>query len=605
MAIVAFDFRNILIEARRRRVFGLLGLYVLGAWVVLQVADLAFPGIGIPDAAIRYIWSAAILGLPIALIFGWRYDVTAHGLRRTPGVGEDATNIALRRADHILLLALSAVTISMILFLTQKILDMRETIVPPAVDLAAQNFDPPAYSIAVLPFDNLSSDPEQEYFVDGMHDALISELARISNLIVISRTTMVRYKNTTLTIPQIAREINVAMIVEGSVFRAGEDIRIQVQLIGVQPERHLLARTYDKQLGSILKLQSEVTKDIAEEIEVELTPQEQSRISNVGDVDPETYTLWLKGNFYLGRSDEESFRKALSSFEDAIERDPGYAPAYAGMAMAYKELAGWFSSESPHDNARLAKKAAEQALQLDPSLGEAYFALGHIRYQFDWDWAGAERAFKQGVSASPGSTAGRIKYANYLTAMGRFDQSIEIGRKTLALDPLSPLVYNELAFALSLAGRDDEAMELLREGLEIDPDFPQSHMMLSLFAELRGNFDEALVHMAYLDRFRQDLSPATLGIVGRSYALAGQEDEARALLSQLMERRAREFVPAIAIVYIHLGLGEHDETLKWLEAAYQERESSLVWLKQPWFYGPLRSDPRFQSILERMDFPQT
>jgi len=602
--MAVFSLTDLLNEARRRRVFGVMAFYVAGAFVLLQVADLAFPGFGIPDIAIRYVWIGAILGLPVALVFGWRYDMTFQGIRRTPTDLEEPIDLELHTPDIILLLALSLATLAMIFLLTGKIVQTQGMIEP--VDSMAElpEFDPPEHSIAVLPFDNLSSDPEQEYFVDGMHDALIAELARISGLTVISRTSTLRYKGTILAVSEIARELNVAMIVEGSVLKAVDDIRIQVQLIGVQPERHLLAKTYDRQLSSVLKLQSEVAQNIAEEIEVELTPQEQSRISKVGDVDPEAYTLWLKGNFYLGRLDEESFRKALSSFEDAIKRDPGYASAYAGMAMAYVALAGWHSSESPRDNVRLAKKAAERALQLDPSLGGAYLALGKIRYVFDWDWTGAERAFKQGVSASPGGTAGHIEYANFLTAMGRFDESIEIGRKTLAHDPLSPAAYNELALALLLAGRDEEAVDLVREALDIDPDFLQTQVMLSTFEERRGNVDEALVHMAYLDRFREDLSPATLGQIGRSYALAGQEDEARALLSQLMERREHEFVPAIAIVYVYLGLGEHEEALRWLEEAYQEHDVSLVWLKEIWIYDPLRSDPRFQSILERMDFPK-
>jgi len=597
--MVVFSLKDLLKEVRRRRLFGVMAFYIAGAFVLLQVVDLAFPGLGIPDSAIGYVWIGTILGIPIALIFGWRFDVTAQGFRRTPAAHEEVKALPLSTSDYLLLFVLSTAAIAMIFLLLQKIMAMQGTIESPG-----RIYDPSEHSIAVLPFHNLSSDPEQEYFVDGMHDALIAELARISGLTVISRTSTLRYKATTLTVSKIARELNVAMIVEGSVLKAGDDIRIQVQLIGVQPERHLLAKTYDRQLSSVLKLQSELAQNIAEEIEVELTPQEQSRISKIDEVDPETYTLWLKGKFYLDQLNEKSFRNALSSFEDAIERDPGYASAYAGMAMAYTTLAGWHSSESPHDNARLAKKAAERALQLDPSLGEAYLALGDIRFLFDWDWAGAERAFKQGVSASPGGTNGRISYANFLSAMGRFDESIEIGRKTLAHDPLSPAAYNELAVALLWAGRDEEAMDLLREALDIDPDFAQTHYLLSGFEDERGNFDGALAHTAYLDRFREDLPPATLGFVGRSYALAGQEDEARALLSQLMERRAREFIPAIAIVYIHLGLGEHDEALQWLEVAYQEHDVSLVWLKEIWIYDPLRSDPRFQSILERMDFPK-
>jgi len=603
--MAVFSLTDFLTEARRRRVFGVMALYAAGAFILIQVADLAFPGMGVPDFAIRYVWIGAILGLPVALVFGWRYDMTMQGIRRTPTDSEKPIDLELRTSDIILLLALSLATLAMIVLLTGKIVQTQGMIEP--VDSVAElpEFDPPEHSIAVLPFDNLSSDPEQEYFVDGMHDALIAELARISGLTVISRTSTLRYKGTTLAVSEIARELNVAMIVEGSVLRAVDDIRIQVQLIGVQPERHLLAKTYDRQLSSVLKLQSEVAQNIAEEIEVELTPQEQSRISKVGDVDPEAYTLWLKGNFYLGQLDEESFRKALSSFEDAIERDPGYASAYAGMARAYTELAGWHSSESPRDNARLAKKAAERALQLDSSLDEAYLALGTIRYKFDWDWAGAERAFKQGVSANSSGAVGRIDYANFLNAMGRFDESLEIGRKTLTLDPLSPAAYNELALALLLAGNDEEAKNLVREGLEIDPDFPQTQIILSTFEERRGNFDRALAYVAIpLESDREELPPISLGLIGRIYALAGQEDEARALLSQLMERRAREFVPAIGIVYIYLGLGEHDEALKWLEEAYQEHDVSLVWLKELWIYDPLRSDPRFQSILERMDLPK-
>ena len=601
--MAVFSLTDFLTEARRRRVFGVMALYAAGAFILIQVADLAFPGMEVPDFAIRYVWIGAILGLPVALIFGWRYDMTMQGIRRTPTDSEEPIDLELRTSDIILLLALSLATLAMIILLAGKIVQTQGVTKPVDSVTELPEFDPPEHSIAVLPFDNLSSDPEQEYFVDGMHDALIAELARISGLTVISRTSTLRYKGTTLAVSEIARELNVAMIVEGSVLRAIDDIRIQVQLIGVQPERHLLAKTYDRQFSSVLKLQSEVAQNIAEEIEVELTPQEQSRFSKVGDVDPEAYTLWLKGNFYLGHVDEASFRKALSSFENAIERNPGYASAYAGMAMAYIALASWHASESPYDNARLARKAAERALQLDPSLGEAYFALGKIRFVFDWDWAGTERAFKQGISARPGSALDRVAYANFLTAMGRFDKSIELGKKTLALDPLSPLVYNELAGAHLWARRDEEAMDLLQDSLDIDPDFAQTHLLLSGFEELRGNYDEALVHMAYLDRSREDLSPATLGLVGRSYALAGQEDEARALLSQLMERRARKFVPAIAMVYLYLGLGEHDEALKWLETAYQEHDVSLVWLKVLWMYDPLRSDPRFQSLLERMDFP--
>jgi tetratricopeptide (TPR) repeat protein len=334
-----------------------------------------------------------------------------------------------------------------------------------------------------------------------------------------------------------------------------------------------------------------------------VTPQEQARLADARIVDPETYTLWLKGNFHLIKADEGSFRKALTLYQQAINRDPDYAPAYAGLAMAYASLGGWFASESPHDVIRQAKKAAEQALALDPALGEAHLALGLIRYQFDWDWAGAERAFKKGIAANPASMAGRIEYANFLTAMGRYDESIEIGRQTLTRDPLSPTSYNELALPLSQIGRNDEALEVIQKGLELAPHFPQTHHILSNHYMKLGDFEKGLEHLSMVDVVGPTTPPSIARMFGLFYGLAGRQSDARAVLSQLLERRAESYIPAEAIADIYLGLGEYDEALRWFELAYEEQNVALIWINQWWVYDPLRSDPRFQSILDRMGFP--
>ena len=602
MLMVSISLARFIREAHRRRVFGVVALYVVGAWIVLQAADLGFPGLGIPESAIRYVWIGAILGLPVAVVFGWRFDVTIQGIRRTPTIPDETSERLLRTPDYILLLVLSTATIAMVFLLTQKIVGTQVMIEPVDRMVELHEFDPPEYSIAVLPLDNLSSDPEQEYFVAGMHDALISELARISSLIVISRTTMLRYRDTSLTIPEIARELNVATIVEGSVFKSDDRIRIQIQLVNSQPERHLLAETYDRELSHVLELQSEVTRDIAEKINVNLTAQEQSRLADARTVNPEVYQLWLKGNFHLRELNEASFRKSLALYQEAIDRDPDYAPAYAGLAMAYMGLGSWHSSARPHDVLPLALKAAKRALELDPALAEAYLALARIR-AFEWDWAGAERAFKQGIALNPSITLARLQYANFLTAMGRFEESIEIGRRTLELDPLSPAAYNELGYALWHAERDDEALAFYREGLEFDPDFPQSHGLLGQLYLKRGDIDKALANWANLERSQLTLPPAYMGLYGRLYGLAGRHSEARAILSQLIERRTSEYVPASALADVNVGLGEYDEAMRWFEVAYEERDISLVWLKVDWVYDRLRSDPRFKAILDRMDFP--
>jgi len=462
----------------------------------------------------------------------------------------------------------------------------------------------PITSIAVLPLDNLSGDPEQEYFTDGMTEALIAELGQIKALKVISRTSIESYKNTDRSLPEIADELGVDALIEGSVLWAGDEIRITVQLIHGPTDQHLWSESFRRQLRDVLTLQREVAQKIAAKIEVTVTAQEQTRLADTRSVDTETYTLWLKGNFHFGQLSEESFRRALASYQEAIERDAEFAPAYAGLAMAYLGLGGWHASGSPQDVVRLAKKAADRALQLDPSVADAHLALGHIRSLFEWDWAGAGRAFSRGISLDPSATAGRMEYANFLTAMGRLDESIEIGRRTLEIDPLSPAAYNELAFALWRAGHGDEALQLCLEGLEIVPDFPQSYFLLSELYLDMGDFDNALKYTEFLDGLQLDFAPMNVAITGREYALAGRETEARALLSQLLERRAREFVPATAMAYIYLGLAEHDEALQWLEVAYLEHDVSLIWLKEAWIYDPLRSDPRFQTILDRMDFPQ-
>jgi len=465
--------------------------------------------------------------------------------------------------------------------------------------------EPSRYSIAVLPLINLSSDPEQEYFTDGMTEVLTAALGRIEALRVISRTSAMRYKATDKLLPEIARELNVDALVEGSVLRVGDEVRITLQLVHGPTDRRLWSESYERDLRDILALQGEVTRAIAEEIQIALTPQLETRLARARTVDPEAYQLWLKGNFHLNKQNEESFRKALALFQEAIDRDPEYAPAYAGLAMAYGKLGGWWASGSPDYYSRLAKETADRALALDPAVAEAHFVLANWR-RFDRDWAGAERAFQQGIALDPSATFGRIDYANFLTTMGRFDESIEIGRQTLELDPLSPKRYNELGFALWYAGRDDEALELYREGLEFDPNSVQSRGLIALIDVKRGEFDQPLAFIAQFGPVQlQTLQPALVGSIGHIYGLAGQQTEARAILAILVDRRAQGYVPASSVADIYIGLGEHEEALRWLELAYEERDIRLVWLKVGWEYVRLRSDPRFQAILSRMDFPES
>ncbi len=461
-------------------------------------------------------------------------------------------------------------------------------------------------SIAVLPLENLSGDPEQEYFVDGMTETLITELSKIGALTVISRQSVMQFKGTKKSLPEIARELNVDAVVVGSALHIGERVRITVQLIEAASDRNLWAENYDRELRDVLALHSEVAQAVAREIKITLTPQEQVQLGRAQPVDPEAYQLYLKGNFQLTRLSQTGFRKAVEHYQQAIEKDPAYAPAYAGLSVAYLGLGSWHTSVPATAELSLkAKSAAQKALELDEKLAEAHIALGRIKQLHEWDWQGAEGAFRRGIELNPNATFPRILYANYLTALGRFEESIVIGKRTLEIDPLSPAAYNEYGWALEYAGRDEEALEQYRKGLELDPDFAQSHGVLASFYLRKGLVEKAIIHTEKEENsLGETRPPPPLGLVGNVYARAGRRVDALRILNELKRRAKSEHVPAMALAHIYLGLGEYEVALELLERAYEERFIGLVWLKVGRRYDPLRDDPRFQALLRRMNFPE-
>ncbi|MCH6553888.1 MAG: tetratricopeptide repeat protein [Acidobacteria bacterium] len=460
-------------------------------------------------------------------------------------------------------------------------------------------------SIAVLPLENLSGDPEQEYFVDGMTETLITELSKIGALTVISRQSVMQFKGTDKPLPEIARELNVDAVVVGSALHIGERVRITVQLIEAASDRNLWAENYDRDLSDVLTLHSEVARAIANEVKVALTPEEEVRLASARTVDPEAYQHYLKGNFQLSKSTEQGFRKALEHFQQALEIAPDYAPAHAGLSFAYQELGGWHSS-LPREEVHLkAREAALKALELDDTLGEAYMALGGIQYIYEWDWAGAGRSFRQGVELNPSSAVTRIVYANYLTAMGRLEESIAIGKHTLEIDPLSPSAYGELGFTLQFAERYDEALEQYRKGLELDPNFPLIHGVLAWLYLETGSYEEAIAHSEKsLSLLGTRVAPGEISWSGYIYGQTGRRTEALILLDELKKRAKREYVSSAALADVYLGLGEMEQALSLLEKAYEEHDVFLVWLKNHRIYDSLRSDPRFQALLRRMNFPE-
>jgi TolB-like protein/DNA-binding winged helix-turn-helix (wHTH) protein/Tfp pilus assembly protein PilF len=460
---------------------------------------------------------------------------------------------------------------------------------------------PKIESIAVLPLENLSGDPEQEYFADGMTDALITDLGRIRTLRVISRSSVMQYKGKPTPAPQVAQALNVDAVVEGTVQRSGERVRITAQLIDARNDRHLWARSYERELRDTLDLQSELSRAIADEIQVRLTPEEQARLTRSRPVNPEAHEAYLRGRYFLNRRTPEELRRGLESFLHAVGIDPNYAAAYAGIADSYALMAFYGVVPSREAFAE-AKAAAIKAMNIDPSLAEPHAALAYVRWFDDWDWTGTDREFKQAIDLNPGYATAHHWYAAFLATMGKNDEAIAEIRRAHELDPVSLIINAEVGWVYYSAGRYDEAIEQFKKTLEMDPNFQHANNDVGKAYRQKGMYKEAAAafEKAIALSGQDTVSLAHLGYV---YALWGKRDDALKVLDQLMDLANRRQATPYSVALICVGLGRKDQAFTWLEKGFEERGHQMVLLKTEPSFDPLRSDPRFQDLLHRMDFP--
>jgi serine/threonine-protein kinase len=457
-------------------------------------------------------------------------------------------------------------------------------------------------SIAVLPLENLSGDPEQDYFADGMTEALITDLSKIGALKVISRTSVMQYKETKKPLPEIAQELNVDAVVEGSVLREGERVRISAQLIEARTDQHLWAQRYERNLTSILALQSEVARAIASEIRIAVTPAEEARLASARSVNPEAHEAYLKGRYYWNQRTAEGFRKAVEYFQQAIEADPDYALAYAGLADAYV-VEPSYGRFSPRESASRVKSAAMKALEIDDTLAEAYNSLAAMQASYEWDWLAAERNFQRVLALKPNYATAHQWYAIHLSAMGRFDEAIREIARASELDPLSTIIDGNTGEIFYRARRYDEAIRHCREALRENPSSHPAHECLGVAHEQKGLLDEAIAEF----QKTVTLSPESsiyVGELGRAYAKAGRRDEALAIAAELEELSKERHVSGGVMASIYASLGDNDRAIEWLEKGYEDREWLIRFLQVDPMFDPLRSDPRFQSLLRRMNFPE-
>jgi TolB-like protein/Flp pilus assembly protein TadD len=453
-------------------------------------------------------------------------------------------------------------------------------------------------SLAVLPLANLSGNPEQEYFADGMTEELITDLAKIGALRVISRTSAMHFKGTDKPVPEIARQLNVDAIIEGSVMRSGNRVRITAQLVEGATDRHLWAESYERDLKDILALQHEVARAIARQIEVKLTPRELVRFETARAVDPEAYDAYLKGRYYWNKRTKEGISKGLESFQQAVARDPSYALAHAGVADAYSLLARW--GFMPGNKAfPQAKAAAVRAVQLDDDLAEAHTALAAIKHYYDLDWPGAEEEYKRAIALNPNYPLAHDWYAILLTLRGRFEEAIAQVRWSQRLDPLSLISSSQAGWVFYFARQYDRAIEACRKGLELDPNHVPSHLWLGWGYEGKGMYPEAIAEY----QKAMALSPGATAFksyLGHAYAVSGHRKEAEQVLDELKARSGRDYFFPARLAAIDVALGNNDEAFTLLDQALEEHDITVTYIKVEPEFDPVRSDPRFQDLLRRV-----
>jgi TolB-like protein/DNA-binding winged helix-turn-helix (wHTH) protein/Flp pilus assembly protein TadD len=449
----------------------------------------------------------------------------------------------------------------------------------------------PIDSLAVLPFENLSSDPEQEYFSDGMTDALISQLAGIRSLRVISRQSVMRYKASAVPMPEIARDLGVSGVIEGTVLKSADRVRVSVQLIHAPSDRHLWAAEYSRPLDDVIALQSEIAQAVVREVVATVTAEETARLAETHTVDAEAYDLYLRGRFFWGKRTEEALHRALDYFERAIAIQPDFALAHAAIAETYGPL-GSSGFTDPVDAARKMRAAAERALEIDPDLVEGLTALGACAAFHEWKWAEGERHFRRALEISTNYALTHMWWGLWLERQGRQADNLRARERAVALDPLGGAAVAGYGHALFMNGRLDDAISVLQKALEIDPANPQLLSNVALIHVSLGRYDEAI------DGFER---AGELGHVGYTYGLAGRVQEAAAVLAELERLAAQRYVPPYAFALVHVGLGDMSAALDALERGYEQRDATMASIKVATELAPLRDEPRFVALLEKME----
>ena len=562
--------------------------YIIGGWVAVQVISEILPALNIDESAILYAWIAMLAGFPLALIFSWKYDVTAQGITRTAKGTEAATDeLKLGRTDFLLLGSLVLLAVYGVTNLTQSVLEEQS-----AIDVAPQSRDIDPGSIAVLPLENLSTDPEQEYFASGMYDLMINSLCKVSALKVTSRTSASRV-DTKLTVPMIGRRLGVASLIEGSIMREGNRVRVVVQLIDAASDQHLWAETYERNFTDVMGLQTDVARAVARAVQVNLTAQDERQLARSLDIRPDTFESYLRAMFQFRKETGSGYRRGIEILEEALENDPTSALAYAALAQGYSELGHSFFPV--RGAATRAKAAADKAVELDDTLAEAHLSVAMYKLYYEYDWAEAESAFSRALELNPSLSDAWYHWAWQLELFGRHSEAIAAGIKTIELSPLSPFYMGWLGDQYRSAGNYEKAIEMSESVLRLYPEYPVAWYVLGNTYVEQGRFEEAIeAHSHLADRAFWSWARAY------TFAMAGQQDKAREILMGI-DHKADNGLP---LAFIYATLNEVDEAMYWAD---QVGEIKIPWYPYlvGWFpqFRGLHDNPKVIARAEELGVP--
>ena len=579
---------NFFSELKRRNVYKVAVAYAVVGWLVIQVSSTVLPTFHAPEWVVQTLVVLVAIGFPIALVIAWAFELTPEGLKRAEDV-----DLAMKRRPKshawIYVVAVGAV-LSIGLFMLGRY-GFREK--------NSSTVELPAKSIAVLPFDNLSEDKSNAYFAEGVQDEILTRLAKVADLKVISRTSTQHFKSAPDNLPQIAKQLGVMNILEGSVQKANDQVRVNVQLINALTDAHLWAETFDRKLTDIFAVETEIAKTIADTLQAKLTGSEKNAISKKPTENPAAHELYLQGRYFWSKRSAANLRKSIDYFNQAIAQDPNYALAYAGLAQAWMVLPA-YNGGAPVECKPHAEAAARKALSLDETLSDAVAVLASIKAEYDFDFPDARAEYERAIQLNPNDATARHWFStDCLATTGDHVSELAEMQRAAELDPLSLVINTNLGNAYLHNNRLDEAIAQFRKAIEMDPNFYFAQWSYGQALMLQKKIPEAIAQFEKAASITDD--PIPLAMLGLGYGVSGRRDDAQKILAKLVESRAQRFTPAYSLALVCIGLGDQDQAINWLEESYREHDgNNIAAIRIDPSLAPLHGNPRFEALAEKI-----